>query len=191
MLRSSKFNIFIPWLALGLLSQMQPASASNLAQELGLSAGQAIDLPVLPSPEFPTQPSPELLPLRLEIRLSRRQVTLYKGTTIVKAYPIAIGRAGWETPKGTFQVRQMIKNPAWVHPLEPSVLIPAGDPENPLGRFWIGFWTDGKNWIGFHGTPNPRSIGTAASHGCIRMYNRDIEELFQQVSLGTPVTVVQ
>jgi lipoprotein-anchoring transpeptidase ErfK/SrfK len=129
--------------------------------------------------------------LRLEIRLSRRQVTLYRGTTAVKNYAIAVGRPGWETPTGVYEVKQMIKNPTWVNPLRKGAVIPGGDPENPLGRYWIGFWTDGKNWIGFHGTPNPRSVGRAASHGCIRMYNKDVEDLFKQVTLGTVVTVVK
>lgn len=145
---------------------------------------------------FGTEPSPPSLlpeptePLRLEIRLSQRQVTLFRGEDVVKRYPIAVGRPGWETPKGKYQVKQMFKNPVWVSPLQKGVTIPGGDPENPLGRHWIGFWTDGKNWIGFHGTPNPRSVGTAASHGCIRMYNKDIEDLFQRVNLGIEVTVV-
>ncbi|MBC7971055.1 MAG: L,D-transpeptidase [Verrucomicrobia bacterium] len=129
--------------------------------------------------------------LRLEIRLSRRQVTLYRGDMPVKSYAIAVGRPGWETPMGTYEVKQMIKNPTWEHPLEKGVVIPGGDPENPLGRYWIGFWTNGKNWIGFHGTPTPRSVGRAASHGCVRMYNKDVEELFKQVTLGTVVTVVK
>ncbi|UBF25811.1 L,D-transpeptidase [Kovacikia minuta CCNUW1] len=86
---------------------------------------------------------------------------------------------------------QKIRDPIWIHPLQKGVVIPGGDPENPLGRYWIGFWTDGKNWIGFHGTPNPKSVGRPASHGCVRMYNKDIEDLFKQVSLGTVVKVVQ
>ncbi|MBE9212262.1 L,D-transpeptidase [Plectonema cf. radiosum LEGE 06105] len=69
--------------------------------------------------------------------------------------------------------------------------ITGGAPENPLGTHWIGFWTDGQNWVGFHGTPNPETVGKAVSHGCLRMYNRDIKELFQLVNLGTPVTVIQ
>ncbi|WP_421658412.1 L,D-transpeptidase [Leptothermofonsia sp. ETS-13] len=129
--------------------------------------------------------------LRLEVQLKRRRVVLYQGETVVKSYPIAIGRPGWETPKGTYKVLQKLKNPTWIHPLKKGVSIPAGDPENPLGRYWIGFWTDGKNWIGFHGTPNPSSVGRAASHGCIRMYNKDIEELYQKVSLETQVKVVE
>lgn len=128
--------------------------------------------------------------LRLEIRLSKRQVTLYQGKNKLKTYAIAVGRPGWETPTGNFKVMQMIRNPGWVHPLTGET-IAGGDPENPLGKYWIGFWTDGKNWIGFHGTPTPRSIGKAASHGCIRMYNRDVEELFQKISLETVVTVVK
>jgi len=151
----------------------------------------------LPTPEELLRPIPSELEeletensLRLKIQLRQRRVTLFRGTKAVKTYPIAVGRPGWETPTGTFKVQQMFKNPTWVHPLRKGVVIPGGDPENPLGRYWIGFWTDGKNWIGFHGTPNPRSVGTAASHGCIRMYNKDIEELFKQVNLGTEVTVV-
>lgn len=131
------------------------------------------------------------LPIRLEIKLSQRKVALYRGKKLVKSYAIAVGRPGWETPKGTFAVKQKFRNPTWVHPLKKGISIPGGDPENPLGRYWIGFWTDGKNWIGFHGTPNPKSVGTAASHGCIRMYGKDIEELFQKVSLGTEVKVVR
>lgn len=147
-----------------------------------------------PDLRFEPDPSPtdvDTQALRLEIRLSRRQVTLYRGDTPLKRYSIAVGRPGWETPVGTYEVKQMIKNPTWVHPLQKGVVIPGGDPENPLGRYWIGFWTDGKNWIGFHGTPTPRSVGRAASHGCVRMYNKDVEELFKQVKLGTVVTVVK
>jgi len=141
-----------------------------------------------PSESEPVKPEPQ--PVRLEIRLRQRQVVVLQGEQVIKRYPIAVGKPGWETPPGNFQVRQKIKDPDWVSPLNQGVLIPGGDPENPLGRFWIGFWTDGKNWIGFHGTPTPGSVGRAVSHGCIRMYNRDVEELFQKVDIGTVVTVV-
>lgn len=129
-------------------------------------------------------------PFRLEIRRSKRRVILYRGKVRYKTYPIAVGRPGWETPVGTFKVREMIKNPAWIHPFTGET-VPGGDPENPLGRYWIGFWTDGRNWIGFHGTPTPKSVGQAASHGCVRMYNKDVEELFQKVTPGTVVKVMR
>jgi lipoprotein-anchoring transpeptidase ErfK/SrfK len=127
--------------------------------------------------------------VRLEISLSRRRVTLYRGNTPIEEYPIGIGRAGWETPIGTFEVKQMRENPIWIHPFT-NERIPGGTSRNPLGTRWIGFWTDGHVWVGFHGTSDPTSVGTAASHGCIRMHNADVEALFSQIEIGTPVTVV-
>jgi lipoprotein-anchoring transpeptidase ErfK/SrfK len=152
----------------------------------------ATPVPVLSQAFQPTQKlattNPQ--PIRLEIQRSKRQVVVYHGKTRIKTYPIAVGKPGWETPLGTFKVQQMMRNPKWISP-KTGESIPAGDPENPLGRYWIGFWTDGNNWIGFHGTPNPESVGSAASHGCVRMYNEDVEELFAKVTLGTEVTVVK
>jgi lipoprotein-anchoring transpeptidase ErfK/SrfK len=62
-------------------------------------------------------------------------------------------------------------------------------PDSALGLRWIGFWTDGKDTIGFHGTPTINSIGQAASHGCVRMRNEDVVALFNQVEMGTLVVV--
>ena len=125
---------------------------------------------------------------RLVVELSRRQVALYRGSIRIKSYPIAVGRQGWETPTGSFRVKDMQQNPVWINPFTDKA-VSAEDPKNPLGDHWIGFWTDGHNWIGFHGTPDSQSVGKAASHGCIRMHNQDIEELFYQISPGTPVLV--
>lgn len=125
---------------------------------------------------------------QLVVHLSRRQVILYRGATEMRRYSIAIGQSGWETPQGQFRVLHMKRNPIWIHPLTDKV-VPNGDPENPLGRHWIGFWTDGRNWVGFHGTPKATSVGRAESHGCLRMHDSDIDELYYQVSTGTPVTV--
>ncbi len=125
---------------------------------------------------------------RLEVQLRQRRVILYVGNTAMRSYPIAIGQAGWETPTGNFQVLQMRERPDWIHPLT-NQLVPNEDVKNPLGRFWIGFWTDGTNWVGFHGTPKPSSVGQALSHGCLRMHDSDIDEVYYQISTGTPVTV--
>lgn len=127
--------------------------------------------------------------LFIEIDLSSRQLTLNNGETQLKSYPIAVGREGWQTPTGSFQVMEMFEEPIWQNPFTGEI-IQGGDPRNPLGDYWIGFWTDGTNWVGMHGTPHPETVGTAASHGCIRLYNSDIEELFTLIQLGTPVTVV-
>ncbi len=131
---------------------------------------------------------PLVSPIRLELDLSERKVTLFRADQVVKSYPVAVGRPGWETPTGTFKIETMYRNPKWINPFT-GELIPGGESDNPLGRRWMGFWTDKQNWAGFHGTNSVSSIGTAASHGCVRMFEKDIEELFEKVAVGTPVTV--
>jgi L,D-transpeptidase ErfK/SrfK len=115
-------------------------------------------------------------------------VYVYRGEVIETSYPVAVGKAGWETPTGEFEVFSTVAEPGWTNPFTNEVMPPGAD--NPLGDRWIAFWTDGENLIGFHGTPNRESVGQAASHGCIRMYNEHIRELFERVEVGTPVTVV-
>lgn len=148
--------------------------------EIVLSAG--VDIPGLGRRET-FLPTVE----RLVLRLSDRRVDYYHGDSLIVSYPVAVGRAGWETPTGEFHVRQKVANPTWQHPFT-NAIVPPG-PDNPLGARWIGFWTDGTNAIGFHGTPDESLIGQAVSHGCVRMRNADIEALFEQVTLGTPVIV--
>ncbi|MEA5478516.1 L,D-transpeptidase family protein [Pseudanabaena galeata UHCC 0370] len=125
---------------------------------------------------------------RLEVSISKRKVTAFHGEIPLKTYPVAVGKEGWSTPIGNHRVLQTIEYPAWQNPFTGAV-IPSRDPNNPLGDRWIGFWTNGKEWSGFHGTPNRASVGQAASHGCIRMYNEDVRELFSQVTVGTIVRV--
>lgn len=127
--------------------------------------------------------------LRLEISRGHRQVTLYRGNARIKTYHVAVGRPGWETPLGDFQVFQMIRDPDWKHPLTGKIFR-AGEMGNELGHYWIGFWTNGKISVGFHGTPHPQTVGKSISHGCIRMYDKDIEELFDEIDVGDTVRVV-
>jgi len=125
--------------------------------------------------------------IRLVLRLGERRVYIYQGDMVAKSYPVAIGKEGWETPTGEFEVFSQISEPGWTNPFTNEVMGPG--PNNPLGDRWIAFWTDGNNSIGFHGTPNRESVGKAASHGCVRMYNEDVKELYEIVAIGTPVTV--
>jgi lipoprotein-anchoring transpeptidase ErfK/SrfK len=124
----------------------------------------------------------------LLLKLNEKRVYVYKGDKIIANYPVAIGKKNWETPVGEWQVMETLTNPAWTSFKNGSVIAPG--PKNPLGERWIGFWTDGKDTIGFHGTPDVKSIGTAASHGCVRMHNRDVKALFPLVKVGTTVKVV-
>ena len=162
-----------------------PEARSNKTQQQQQSP-QTGQPPLKPATEPPASVTPAQ-EIRLVIRLTQRRVYVYRGDRVQTSYPIAIGRAGWETPTGTFKILHMERDPSWEHPLNGQVIPPG--PNNPLGRRWIGFWTDGKNFIGFHGTPNERLIGQAVSHGCIRMRNRDVEALYDQVTVGTPVIV--
>ncbi|MGK7901041.1 MAG: L,D-transpeptidase [Hormoscilla sp.] len=130
---------------------------------------------------------PQEAAIRLVLKLSERRVYVYRGDQMQANYPVAVGKRGWETPTGTFAVIQMDVNPIWQSPWTNEVSTPG--PNSPLGVRWIGFWTDGTDHIGFHGTPTLSSIGKAASHGCVRMRNEDVVALFEQVQMGTPVVV--
>ncbi|MBW4694938.1 MAG: L,D-transpeptidase [Lyngbya sp. HA4199-MV5] len=124
---------------------------------------------------------------KLVLDLSDRQVSVYRNQQRVTSYPVAIGQAGWETPSGSFRVLEMQRDPKWQHPITGEV-IPTS-PANPLGKRWIGFLHDGRAQIGFHGTNQEELIGQAVSHGCVRMRNRDVVALYDQISLGTSVEV--
>jgi len=176
-----------------ILAPKAAISKSELSVLLYQALAYQKKLPPLKSP-YAIDPDRRIMDInpmqatRLEVSISRRTVTAFHGEIKLKTYPVAVGRAGWSTPVGDHRVLQTIEYPAWQNPFTGDV-IASKDPENPLGDRWIGFWTDGKDWSGFHGTPNRASVGTAASHGCIRMYNEDVRELFSQVTVGTVVRV--
>ncbi len=125
--------------------------------------------------------------VRLVVDLSDRRVYVYSNLTLNASYDLAVGQKGWETPTGTFKVLTMQENPTWQHPITGKTIPPG--PGNPLGARWIKFTSQDYLEIGFHGTEQESSIGKAVSHGCLRLRNRDIVQLYQLVSPGTPVVV--
>ncbi len=131
-------------------------------------------------------PTAELVTLTL--KLKEKKVYVYKDGKAIANYPVAIGKKGWETPTGEWYVMEKITNPGWTSFKNGSVISPGK--KNPLGERWIGFWTDGKDVIGFHGTPDTSSVGKAVSHGCVRMFDKDVKALFPLVKVGTTVKVV-
>ncbi|MBW4439934.1 MAG: L,D-transpeptidase [Plectolyngbya sp. WJT66-NPBG17] len=149
-------------------------------------------MPVMAAPDWRstaeiTLSEPEMSPLQVVVRTGTRRVYLYEGKVIIASYAIAVGKAGWETPPGEYQVFSKEVNPVFKNFKTGRVIKPGLN--NPLGVRWIGFWTDGKTQLGFHGTNEPELIGQAVSHGCIRMRNKDVTALFEKVSIGTPVIV--
>ena len=108
----------------------------------------------------------------------------------VRTFPIAVGAVGFSTPAGSWRVVNKQRNPWWYPPPSPWAAnaspVPPG-PGNPLGTRWMGL---DATFIGIHGTPSSGSLGSRASHGCIRMNIRDAEWLYERVQLGTPVRIV-
>ncbi|MCL4426089.1 MAG: L,D-transpeptidase family protein [Firmicutes bacterium] len=112
-------------------------------------------------------------------------LALWHGGREVKRYPIGVGRSAAETPVGDFAVAVKVVEPTW-YPLEKDQPpVPPG-PENPLGSRWLGLTV---SRYGMHGTNVPDSIGHSVSRGCIRLHNRDVEELFELVQVGTLVRI--
>jgi L,D-transpeptidase ErfK/SrfK len=161
------------------------------------STGEAVadeNVPAIPITE--TQPGeviPEVEPaaneIHLLVNLTKKHVYVYRGTEVIAQYAIAVGKPGWETPKGTYRVLEREENPIFKS-FKTGRIIKSGS-ENPLGTRWIGIWTDGKTRLGFHGTNQPELIGQAVSHGCIRMHNKDVTALYEKVKVGTVVKIVE
>jgi murein L,D-transpeptidase YcbB/YkuD len=116
------------------------------------------------------------------VSLPDRKLVLLEDGQVKKVYPVAVGKAGSPSPTGRFQVVVRLQNPTYYHP--GKVIAPGAG--NPLGNRWIGLNQKG---YGIHGTNEPKSIGKAASHGCIRMTKTDLEELFTLVRVGDEVEI--
>ena len=128
------------------------------------------------------------------IRRGSNKLLLYSiGHTskLVRTFQVATGRSQYPTPLGKYEIVNKWLNPWWYPPAGSawaanSKPIPPG-PGNPLGTRWMGL---SAPYVGIHGTPDAASIGYSASHGCIRMLIPQVEWLFTQVDIGTPVFIV-
>ena len=119
---------------------------------------------------------------RLVVSLPDRRMALLEDGRVKKVYVVAVGRKSTPSPTGTFTITRRVTNPSYSH--EGKVVAPG--PGNPVGTRWMGLSAKG---YGIHGTNAPKSIGKAASHGCIRMRQGDLEELFAAVSTGDEVEI--
>jgi murein L,D-transpeptidase YcbB/YkuD len=125
-------------------------------------------------------------PMRIVVNIPAYRVDAYVDDSLARTMPIAVGMRGFRTPRGRFEVTSVDWNPWWIPPSSPwaakEKVTPPG-PTNPMGRVKINF----EALYFLHGTPTRRSIGSAASHGCIRMLNEDAIELARFVHrFGTP-----
>lgn len=133
----------------------------------------------------------------LVINIAERMLYWFKAKQLVAQFPVAVGKADWETPPGRFKIITRRRKPTWHVP--PSIQaemrergeavktkVPPG-PDNPLGEYWLQL---SAGDYGLHGTNAPWSVGKFATHGCIRLRPGDVERLFNEAPNGTPVWVV-
>lgn len=128
---------------------------------------------------------------QLVVDLSDLKLYVYRDGKLVKSYSVAAGSSAYPTPTGSYVVTSKIMNPTWYPPnsdwAKDAEPIPPGI-ANPLGTRWIGTSAPG---VGIHGTPDDSSIGTYASHGCIRMHIWEVEDVYERVVIGMPVIIRQ
>ncbi len=170
-----------------------------------LGLGSAVFLlPALASADSGATSGTSSSNLKLVLDRRQRQLLVLEGGRERRRFPVGVGRPGWETPVGQFSVIELAMDPTWEHPATGHRFPPG--PANPLGSRWIGFHRDCRGRTGFngserlvvkgcvssgfHGTPQRDSVGRAVSHGCVRLLDEHVRELFDLVQLGTPVTVL-
>ncbi|MBA4493863.1 L,D-transpeptidase [Paenactinomyces guangxiensis] len=110
------------------------------------------------------------------VRLSRRWLYLLKDSKVIKSYPVGIGKVATRTPEGDYTIINKVPYP-YSYP---------GGPLSPFGTLWMGL---SRPHYGIHGTNRPSSIGKMVSRGCIRMHNRDVEDLARYAGIGTSVKI--
>ena len=142
-------------------------------------------------PDVTTKELASQYPTYITVDRSSFTLRLYENLKLAKEYTVAVGAQGFDTPAGVYDVQSMQVDPVWSVPNSDwagdlaGTTVPGGAPENPLKARWIGF----NGAAGIHGTSDVGSLGSAASHGCVRMDVPDVIELFEQVDVGTPVYI--
>jgi len=117
------------------------------------------------------------------VSLEDRKLALIEDREVMKIYTVAVGKPSTPSPEGTFTIQRRVANPTYHH--GDKTVLPG--PNNPVGTRWMGL---SKPGYGIHGTNEPKSIGKAASHGCIRMAKADLEEFYTMVAVGDTVRLI-
>jgi lipoprotein-anchoring transpeptidase ErfK/SrfK len=143
------------------------------------------------TPKIQTKELAKAYPTVITVDRDHFRLRLFKRLKFLKGYGVAVGQPAYPTPTGQFAIQSKQVNPTWTAPNSPwagemaGQQVAGGAADNPLKARWMG--VDGS--VGIHGTGQPWSIGTRASHGCIRMAVPDVIDLFDRVSIGTPVLI--
>ena len=119
---------------------------------------------------------------RLIVNIPARKIALVEGGKVLKIYSVGVGKKSTPSPGGSFHIASHVVNPTYSH----AGKVVGPGPANPVGTRWMSI---GYKGYGIHGTNRPESVGHAASHGCIRLRNRDMERLFTMVRVGDVVEI--
>lgn len=142
-------------------------------------------------PRVSTEELADAYPWYIIVNRPRFTLTVFDRLRPKKTYKVAVGQVGLETPAGLYHVQNKAVNPAWHVPNSAwagdmaGKVISGDDPENPIKARWLGIF----NGAGIHGTDEPSSLGSAASHGCIRMAIPDVIQVYDEVPVGAPVYI--
>ena len=155
------------------------------AQRLnGFAAAALAAATVLATSSAAQQAGEPVQPRRvIVVSLEDRKLALVEAGQVRKVYSVAVGKPSTPSPEGAFTIERRIANPTYHH--DGKTILPG--PGNPVGSRWMGLSIRG---YGIHGTNEPKSIGKAASHGCIRMAKADLEEFFEMVAVGDTVQLI-
>lgn len=127
---------------------------------------------------------------QLKINIPSRILELYYNGQFIREYPVAVGKSRqFMTPLGSHFITKKVTNPIWENPFKDYGKERIAENNNPLGKYWMEFATKDTSAFGIHGNNSPNSIGKFVSHGCVRMYNNDIEELFNLIPEKTPLYI--
>jgi len=149
----------------------------------------AVPVKVDERPDLNLQDLAKRYPMVIAVDRDAKVLRLYENLQLAKRYKIAVGQAGFDTKAGRYKIVEKTVDPPWHAPNKAwagelaGQTIPPGDPRNPLAARWLGI-AEGQ---GIHGTKDIESLGTAASHGCIRMSVEAVKEVYRQVKKGTAV----
>ncbi|PYX50930.1 MAG: L,D-transpeptidase [Acidobacteria bacterium] len=132
--------------------------------------------------QAPNAAAPERHQRVVLVSIPDRKLAVIEDGNVLAKFPVAVGAAATPSPMGDFEVVSRVSNPTYYRP---GTVIASGK-GNPLGTRWVGLSQKG---YGIHGTNAPRSVGHAASHGCIRLHNRDMELLFSMLRTGDVVQI--
>jgi lipoprotein-anchoring transpeptidase ErfK/SrfK len=141
-------------------------------------------------PEVTKQEVASRYPSYLTLDRGTFTLRLWKDLELAETYTVAVGQEGLETPEGLYEIQEKEENPVWHVPESDwagdlgGQTIPPG-PSNPIKARWMAIYEG----AGIHGTEEVESLGSAASHGCVRMAIADVEQLYEQVEVGTPIFI--